>query len=87
VLIADHAAGSPWLWYAAEDLQLEAAWQAAERRTIRKQQSVEAVQQFPDYAALEAKMVAQGPSSLERIGSFRGTHPITIPMPYRLALL
>ena len=87
LLLIDHAPGSPWSWYAAEDLQVEAAWQAVEHRTIRRQHTVLGEQRFPDYAALEARLAAQGPLCLERIDSHRGQGPIAIPMPYRLALL
>jgi SAM-dependent methyltransferase len=87
VLVIDHAPGSLWEWYAAEDGQVEAGWRAVERGKVRRQQSVEAWQLFPDYAALEARLALQGPVSLERIGRHRGESAIAIPMPYRLALL
>jgi hypothetical protein len=87
VLVIDHAPGSLWEWYAAEDGQVEAGWKAVERAKVRRQQSVEPWQLFPDYAALEARLALQGPVSLERIGRHRGESAIAIPMPYRLALL
>jgi len=87
VLVIDHAPGSLWEWYAAEDSSVEAGWKAAERGLIRRQETVEAWQRFPDYAALEAKLAPQGPASLERINARRGETAISIPMPYRLALL
>ena len=87
VLVIDHAPGSPWSWYAAEDRQVEAAWHSVEGRTIRRQQAREGEQRFPDYAALEARLANQGSLSLERIDAYRGREPITIPMPYRIALL
>jgi len=87
VLVIDHAPGSLWEWYAAEDSKVEAGWRAVERDVIRREQSVEAWQHFPDFAALEAKLAPQGPGSLERIDPLRGDRAISIPMPYRLALL
>ena len=87
VVVIDHAVGSPWSWCAAEDRMVETAWRAVERRTIRRQHTVEGEQRFPDYAALAARLVSQGPLSVERIGAYRGRAPIVIPMPYRLALL
>jgi tRNA A58 N-methylase Trm61 len=87
VLLIDHAPGSPWSWYADEERQVEAGWQAVERRTIRRQHAVEGEQHFPDYAALETRLAGQGPLCLKRIGAYRDQAPITIPMPYRLALL
>jgi len=87
VLVIDHAPVSRWSWYAAEEEQMEAAWKAVERGPIRRQQDVEGFQHFNDYAELEAKLASQGPKSLERIGPLSGQKAISIPMPYRLALL
>jgi ubiquinone/menaquinone biosynthesis C-methylase UbiE len=87
VVVMDHAPGSAWEWYAAEDRRVEAAWRAVERAGTRREQDVDAVQRFPDHAALEARLATQGPLSHERIGRFRGQEAIAIAMPYRLALL
>ena len=70
--------------------EVETAWKAVERRAIRRQQTVEAVKLFSDYAALEARLASQGPESLVRVSPLsphRGQRDIAIPMPYRLALL
>jgi hypothetical protein len=48
---------------------------------------VDAVQVFAAPWDLEARMVAQGPTSRERIRRFRGRGAVSIPMPYRLVLL
>lgn len=87
VLVIDHAPDSPWVWYAAEERGVEAGWTAVSRSNVRRQLDVEAFQGFHDYTELETKLARQGPTSRERIGSFRGQHAISIPMPYRLALL
>jgi Methyltransferase domain len=87
VLIIDHAPGSPWSWCAAEDAAVDAAWSAVARRPIRRRIDVEALQRFRDYAELAAKMAAQGPDSRARIARYRDEKGISIPMPYRLALL
>jgi hypothetical protein len=86
VVVIGHAPGSRWSWYAAEDKGVEAAWKAAERH-IRRSRDVEAFQHFQDFAELEARLADQGPKSLERINTLRGQTAISIPMPYRLALL
>ncbi len=86
VVVIGHAPGSRWSWYAAEDKGVEAAWEAGERQ-IRRRRDVEAFQHFQDYAGLEARLANQGSTSLERISPLRGQTAITIPMPYRLALL
>ena len=63
------------------------AWRAVERQNIRRQRIVEGVQRFDDYAQLEAKLAPQGPASRARIAECRGPGVISIPMPYRMALL
>ncbi len=87
VLILDHAPGSRWSWYAAEDEEVHAAWAAIAPGSVRRRQDVEALQHFRDFAELEAKLAGQGPRSRERIAPLRSDRPISIPMPYRLALL
>jgi predicted RNA methylase len=87
VVVMDHAPTSRWSWYAAEEGKVEAAWSAVERETIRRQQGFEAFQQFHDETVLEARLSTRGPTSLERISPLRGQQEISIPMPYRLALL
>jgi SAM-dependent methyltransferase len=87
VLVIDHAPGSRWSWCAAEDGHVEAGWNAVAPRPIRRSLDIEAFQRFRDYRELEAKMAAQGPTSLERIAPYRSQEAISIPMPYRLALL
>ncbi len=57
------------------------------RALVRSQRDAEAFQRFDDFAQLEARLAQQGATSLARIASLRGERPITIPMPYRLALL
>lgn len=86
-VVMDHAPGSPWMWYAAEEAGVEEAWTAVAKRPVRRQLDVEASQRFDDYAQLEARMAQQGPSCFERITPFRVQTAIAIPMPYRLALL
>jgi SAM-dependent methyltransferase len=87
VVVIDHAPGSPWEWCAAEDAQVDDAWWAVERSPTRRLQTVEAAQLFPDYAALQARLALQGPESRKRIGRYRDQKAISIPMPYRLALI
>jgi predicted RNA methylase len=87
VVVIDHAPGSRWSWYAAEDRGVEACWRAVERAVIRTETTAEAYQRFSHHAALRAKLAAQGPASRERIADLRGRRAITIPMPYRLALV
>ncbi len=87
VLVIGHAPGSLWSWYAAEDRGVEAAWKAVGIRRARRSRDVEAFQRFRDYAELEARLAHQAAPSLERISSLRDRTDISIPMPYRLALL
>jgi predicted RNA methylase len=87
VLVIDHAPASRWMWYAAEDREVRAGWRAVERLSVRRQRDVEAFQHFHDSSELEAKLASRGPRSLKRIARYRGRNAISIPMPYRLALV
>jgi hypothetical protein len=87
VLVLDHAPGSRWSWYAAEEAEVEAAWSAVESLSVRRRRDVEAFQSFRDFAGLEAKLAGQAARSRERIAPLRRVRPISIPMPYRLVLL
>ncbi len=87
LLLMDHAPGAPWSWCATEDRGVEVGWKAVERGAIRRQEIVVAWQHFPYYAALEARLALQGPESRDRIRPHRGRKEISIPMPFRLALL
>jgi predicted RNA methylase len=87
VLVIDHAPGSAWMWHAAEDAGVDAAWAAVARRPVRRQLDVAAVQRFRDHAELAARFASLGPLAHERIERFRAHAPIEVPMPYRLVLL
>jgi hypothetical protein len=49
--------------------------------------NVDAVQQFANFAELDSQLSRQGAESPGRIEKYRGQTAISIPMPYRLALL
>jgi len=87
IVVLDHAPSSVWSWYAAKEEKVGAAWKAAEKWPIRRWRAVEASQEFRDFGELEARLASQGPASRERLRPFRGHAPISIPMPYWLALL
>jgi SAM-dependent methyltransferase len=87
VVVLDHAPHSRWAWYAAEEVEMAAAWAAVEERPVRSWRAVDAEQSFVDYSELAARLAAQPPLSRERTLELEGRSPIVIPMPYRLALL
>jgi len=87
VVVLDHAPGSRWMWCAAEETGVAAAWTAVLGRNVRRTIDVSATQRFADFPELEARLAAQPPASRERIASHRGQQDISIDMPYRLALL
>jgi predicted RNA methylase len=87
VVVLDHAPGSQWMWCAAEETGVAAAWTAVARRNVRRTLDVSATQRFRDFGELEAKLSAQPPASRERIERLRGQRDISIDMPYRLALI
>jgi hypothetical protein len=86
-IVMDHAPGSQWMWCAAEEPGVAAAWTAVARRPVRRSLDVPAVQRFSDFAELETRLVEQPPPSRERIVPFEGRADISIDMPYRLALI
>ena len=45
------------------------------------------LQRFCDYTELEARLVGQGPESRSRFSAYQGKSNLSVPMPYRLALL
>jgi hypothetical protein len=63
------------------------AWRAVGGGAVRRQMDVEAVQRFANFAELESRLSRQGPVSRGRIEKYQGQTAISIPMPYRLALL
>lgn len=87
VLVIDHAQGSQWIWCAAEEGGVAAAWAAVAHRSVRRTLDVSASQRFRDFGELEARLAAQPPRSRARIATHREKRDITIDMPYRLALL
>jgi hypothetical protein len=87
VVVLDHAPGSPWAWYAAEEELTAAAWRAVEAEHIQRQEDFAAEQRFADRAELAARLAKQGPVSLARVSTLAATGEVTLPMPYRAALL
>lgn len=87
VLVADHAPGSPWEWLGAEERGVEAAWAEVESRAPRRRLDVRAFQRFADFEELRARLEGEGPECHRRLERYRGTSPIEIEMPYRLALI
>lgn len=87
VVVLDHAPGSQWMWFAAEEGGVASAWTAVARRNVRRTLDVSATQRLRDFPELEARLASQPAPSAERIAGQRGRQEISIDMPYRLALL
>jgi len=87
VVVLDHAPHSQWSWCASEEAMVAAAWTAVCGKVVRRQKDVDAVQRFANFGELESRLSQQGPESRGRIEKYRGQTAISIPMPYRLALL
>lgn len=87
VLVMDHAPGSRWAYYAAEDHKVVASWKALETFAIRKQELYTADQAFKDYNEIYEKLKSQGDESIRRISEFASAKNIIIPMPYAAALI
>jgi ubiquinone/menaquinone biosynthesis C-methylase UbiE len=87
VVVIDHAPGSAWAYYTAEEQKVALEWNALESFPPRRSRVYEAVQAFDDYLALAEKVRPQGELSLSRIKAFRGQAEIKIPMSYGIALV
>ena len=87
VVVFDHAAGSPWVYYAAEDEMIRRSSEAIQRFGVRRSFDFSAQQEFKDHAELLAKLAPQGSAAVARAAEFAGRANIVIPMPCMLALL
>lgn len=87
VVVIDHRPESRWSWFADEDRDMARAWDAVTAAGARRTQDHEAVQEFADYDALRARFAGQSAESHRRIEELRGRTPVTIPMPYGIALV
>jgi SAM-dependent methyltransferase len=87
VIVLDHAPGSPWSYYAAEDDKVDRSWKALSGFPTARRADFACEQRFADFGELEAKLRPQGRESLRRIEPFRGRTGIMIPMAYAAALL
>ena len=86
-VIIDHAPGSPWIFYGAEDDKVARSWKAAAAFSPVRRADYVSEQRFADFAELEAKVRPQGVESLRRVEPFRDRTGIVIPMTYAAALL
>ncbi len=87
VAIIDHALASEWAYYVVEEAKVAASTQALQRAGIRRQKDFHTLQIFKNYAELAEKVAPQGQTAIERIGKFKNTAPIEIPMSYSIILL
>jgi predicted RNA methylase len=86
-VVIDHAHGSPWIYYGAEEDCVERSWRALEAFPVIRQSRFDTEQRFRDFGELHDKVKLQGVESLRRIEEFRGKSNIVIPMSYALALI
>lgn len=86
-VVLDHAPGSVWIYYGAEDDDVERSWRALEAFPVVRRSRYDAEQRFRDFQELHDKVSLQGDESLRRIEEFRGQTDIIIPMSYALALI
>ncbi len=87
IVVIDHAPGSQWSYFAAEDEIVKRSWHAVGKLPVARQRSYVAEQRFNNYGELFEKVKAQGRESIRRIERFREQKNITIPMTYALALI
>jgi hypothetical protein len=87
LVVYDHAPGSEWIFYGAEDDNVVACGAAMERFGVRRRQAFHATQRFHDCAELLARMAGQGDLAIRRVQRFAGATDIAIPMDYEAVLL
>jgi len=87
IVVFDHAPGSDWVYYGAEEDEVRRSSEAVERFGVRRREAYGTDQRFRDYAELIAKLSPQGPTAITRARCFEGATNIVIPMRYQLVLL
>ena len=87
IVVYDHAPGSEWIFYGAEEDKVRDSTAAMQRFGIRRRQAFHAKQRFRNHAELLARMAGQGDVAIQRIQHFMGTTNIAIPMDYEVVLL
>jgi predicted RNA methylase len=87
VVVIDHAPGSLWVYYTAEDDKVDRSWRELGRLQVVRQSSYTTEQHFANYGELHTKVMSQGEVSIRRIERFLEQTNITITMTYALALI
>jgi hypothetical protein len=87
LVVYDHAPGSEWIFYGAEDDKVIACGAAMGRFGVRRRQAFHATQRFEDCAELLARMAGQGDLAIQRVQRFTDATDIAIPMDYEAVLL
>ncbi len=87
IVVIDHAPGSSWVYFTAEDDKVDRSWRALGRMQVTRQCSYATEQRFADYDELYTKVKSQGDESIRRIERFGEKTGIIIPMTYALALI
>jgi len=87
LVVYDHAAGSEWIYYGAEQDKVAHSSAVMREYGIRRQETFQAEQRFATYDELYAKISPQGELAIERIERFKGQSDIVIPFSYELNLL
>jgi SAM-dependent methyltransferase len=87
VVVFDHAPGSAWAHYTAEEEKVLRSTRAIEACGLRRRTDFHGEQRFRDHGELREKVAPQGLLAIERIAPFRDRQDIVIPMGYLAALL
>ena len=87
VVVIDHAPGSEWTYYGAEDDKVQSSFEGLQRAGVRAQSICHGEQRFSDHAELLAKIAPQGDVAIARCARFREALDIVIPMVYGVTLL
>jgi Methyltransferase domain len=87
IVVYDHAPGSEWIFYGAEEDKVRISAAAMERYGIRRREAFRDVQRFQDCPELLARVAGQGELAIQRAQRFAGATNIAIPMDYEAVLL
>ncbi len=87
IVVYDHAPGSEWIYYGAEEDKVARSAEIMTQHGVRRSESYRTDQRFRNYQELLAKVSPQGAVAIERAQRFEGVTNIVIPMDYGLTLL
>ncbi len=87
VVVMDHLPGSEWIYYGAEEKEVQRSTDAVQSSGVRRSAKFSIDQRFKDHDELAARLADAGELSLKRAMELKGFKDIRIRMDYALFLL